>query len=349
MTSYLTYTLVEYILPFFLAFFTTIGVAVAGSCILNPGKLVRIMFPYITKSGDNTVAFGFILSKHDICILFWVIMLPVVFITMLLFGSVFTEHSYGRHNPFDDAECFYHINNTEINLSLEEAAVLDEYVECFKWNTDLGDALGQATGTLAIAWIFVSVEIWVVLNVGHRVKKRIKKAPKKPRKCSLYYSCFLMIFIPVATFIAYIGLAIVALSGLSWVYYLILPQNFLILFILVSSMVVFCIPITKEPKSLEDYCRETMKEKQEPQEVREERIRIQTNNTIQEFTDGGERGSQIRIDILKEMLELEHKKVLASEAAVYIGKEETKTMAMAAFDKIMQGKNDKESLPTTEF
>ena len=40
-------------------------------------------------------------------------------------------------------------------------------------------------------------------------------------------------------------------------------------------MVVFCIPITKEPKSLEDYCRETMKEKQEPQEVREERIRIQ--------------------------------------------------------------------------
>lgn len=113
------------------------------------------------------------------------------------------------------------------------------------------------------------MEIWVVLNVGHRVKKRIKKAPKSQENAA----CTI---VPVATFIAYIGLAIVALSGLSWVYYLILPQNFLILFILVSSMVVFCIPITKEPKSLEDYCRETMKEKQEPQEVREERIRIQT-------------------------------------------------------------------------
>ena len=182
MTSYDTYLIVEFILPILLGIIATIAVAVVGSCILTPGKLVRIMFPYITENGDNTVAFGFILTKYDIRILFWSIMLPVVFITMLIFGSVFTEYTYGRLNPFDDADCFYERNNTYIDLDLYEAAALDEDVECFKWNTDLGNALGQATGTLAIAWIIVSVEIWIILNLGHRLKKTRENCSKETKK-----------------------------------------------------------------------------------------------------------------------------------------------------------------------
>uniref|UniRef100_A0A1X7UGJ0 Uncharacterized protein n=1 Tax=Amphimedon queenslandica TaxID=400682 RepID=A0A1X7UGJ0_AMPQE len=346
MTSYYTYFIVEYILPLLLGIIATVAVGVAGSCILNPGKLVRIMFPYISENDDNTVVFGFILTKYDIRILFWSIMLPVVFITMGLFGSVFTEHTFGRHSPYDDADCFYYINNTYIDLNLSEAAVLDEDIECFKWNINLGDALGKATGTLAIAWIIVSFEIWVILNLGHRLKKCVKITPKKPRKCRIYYSCFLMGFIPVCSIMLYIGLSIVALYGVTWLFYLVDPKNFLIIFILLSSMIMFCIPIKKEPKSLDEYCRETMKKRKKPKEPKDKRIAIETDGAIQEYTEGGESGCQIRIDILKEMIELEYKRGLANEAANYIGKDKTREIATNVFDALIQNKKEERNAQT---
>ena len=345
MNSYNTYFIVGFILPILLAIIATIAVAVVGSCILTPGKLVQIMFPYITENGDNTVAFGFILTKYDIRILFWSIMLPVVFITMLIFGSVFTEYTY-RHNPFDDADCFYFVNRTHVDLNLDESAALDEDVECFKWNTDLGNALGQATGTLAIAWIIVSVEIWIMLNLGHRLKKYVKTAPKKLRKCRMYYSCFSIGFIPVGSIMLYIGLSIAAFQGVTWLVYLIELKNFLIIFILLSSMIMFCIPIQKESKSLEEHCKETMKKRNKPKEPKDKRIAIETDGAIQEYTKGGENGRQIRIDILKEMIELEYKRGLANEAANYIGNEKTKEIAMNVFDVLMQNKEEEENAQT---
>ena len=347
MTSYDIYVVVKVILPFLLGIIAMIAVAVVGSCILTPGKLVRIMFPYITENGDNTVAFGFILTKYDIRILFWSIMLPVVFITMLIFCSGFTEYTYSRYNPYDDADCFNYINNTFIKLDQDEAAVLDERVECFKWNTDLGNVLDDATGTLAIAWIIVSVEIWIMLNLGHRLRKYVKTAPMKPRKCRMYYSYFSMGFIPVGSILLYIVLLVfAAYHGKVWARFAINPKNFLIIFILLSSMIMFCIPIQKEPKSLEEHCRETMTMGKKPKEPKDKRIAIETDGAIQEYTEGGENGRQIRIDILKEMIELEYKRGLANEAANYIGNEKTKEIATNVFDVLMQNKEEEENAQT---
>ena len=153
-------------------------------------------------------------------------------------------------------------------------------------------------------------------------------------------------FIPVGSLMLYIVLLVFALRSKSWAIVLVNPKNFLILFILLSSMIMFCIPFQKEPKNFDEYCRETMKMRNKPKEPKDKRIAIETDGAIQEYTEGGESGRQIRIDILKEMIELEYKRGLANEAANYIGNEKTKEIATNVFDVMMQNKEEEENAQT---
>ena len=153
-------------------------------------------------------------------------------------------------------------------------------------------------------------------------------------------------FIPVCSLMLYIGLFVAEIHRFTWLYYLTEPKNFLIIFILLSSMIMFCIPIQKEPKSFDEYCKETMKKRNKPKEPKDKRIVIETDGAIQEYTEGSENGRQIRIDILKEMIELEYKRGLANEAANYIGNEKTKEIATNVFDVLMQNKKDETNAQT---
>ena len=89
-----------------------------------------------------------------------------------------------------------------------------------------------------------------------------------------------------------------------------------------------------------------MKKRNKPKELKDKRIVIETDGAIQEYTEGSENGRQIRIDILKEMIELEYKRGLANEAANYIGNEKTKEIATNVFDVLMQNKKDETNAQT---
>uniref|UniRef100_A0A1X7UGH2 Uncharacterized protein n=1 Tax=Amphimedon queenslandica TaxID=400682 RepID=A0A1X7UGH2_AMPQE len=90
-----------------------------------------------------------------------------------------------------------------------------------------------------------------------------------------------------------------------------------------------------------------MKKRKKPKELpKDKRIAIETDGAIQEYTEGGESGCQIRIDILKEMIELEYKRGLANEAANYIGKDKTREIATNVFDALIQNKKEERNAQT---
>lgn len=100
-TSYATYLAVGFMLPSCLALITRIGMAVAGFCILTPGKVVRIIFPYIKRDGENTVVFGFILSKDILRKIFWFMVLTIAYDTTNIFWTSFFVKVSHRYNPLE--------------------------------------------------------------------------------------------------------------------------------------------------------------------------------------------------------------------------------------------------------
>lgn len=309
MTSYWTYMTVQFLLPPIFAILTTIGVIVIGCCVLKQDKLVRIIFPYIKKKNQNTIMFGFILSRGYICLLFAIILL-IVFITVLIFWiHLFVETSHTYNQKFD---CFFD-NKTRVEFSPEEAMAMDN-ISCYTWNFNIIQALGQATETIAIAWIFVSTVTWVMLKLSHKVKKRIKNAKNRKERLVGYFGYFIMAIIQVTIYIVPIVMIITATTSFT---YNEISDIEIPLFgvILVSSGTVFwctCF-IKKEPESLEECCRkamnmsqnENMKMSQEDQKV-----------------------------LLIEMAEFECKILIASKANSYISEEERRTIAEIAYNNI---------------
>ena len=247
-------------LPIVFASITTVIVAMTVCC-LSVDKLVRIIFPFIKKKGNYNVAFGFILKKWQIFSHYIKILVITLYTVMIFFDALLVKTSY-KYNPYDEFDCYFG-NESKVETNPEEALSLEVDVMCYAWNFNIGGAAGQATGTLALSWIAVSVVIWIALKFGYLLKiwnednsKNNKKSTVK--KC---HNCLIVI----AQISIYIGtggmLTIAVISAANdWVPYSRYSFLEIMLFaIILLTAAFYCSDVTKEPKSLKNSCKEVVK------------------------------------------------------------------------------------------
>ena len=280
MTSYLTYQGIFYILPFLLAVLSGIMTLIVGYCFLTPDKLVRTIFPYIKRKGDNTVAFGFILSKSNIRReTFWWMVVAVFTITIIFCNQIFIIQNSYDTNPYLASDCFYTSNH---NLVMKEAP--EEDITCFAINLNLGGAVGHVTGVLALCWVVMSIVTWILLNLIYKFKKSCR-----------HFTCIL-------TNIDILVRIMIVLFSIYHLHYLFTPEYHLFYIIVFASATIIDSDIKKAPKSLEEHCREVMKQK-----TREECERIKRK-------------------YMKSVVEVECTRIIIDEA-IAINEEETKIIA----------------------
>ena len=262
------------IVPVILAVISVFIVILVGCCVIEPGKIVGIIFPYIRRNGNNTLIFGFVFKKYPIDGIFlgvcW-----IIFEVIYVFCANILITYKNNNNPFSatsiELQCFYD-NDTIAELTAIERQEQDEDVHCFAINFNIEGAMGQATGALAMRWIIMSVLTWIVLNVNYTVTQHIKKSKGKFR-C---YQWFLLII-----------MVIIILTSSIVLLYLKQPKNIVVIFIIIGIVpYIFNTDIEKEPKSLEEHCREAMKMKTELQQrkaIKTPVIKISKHNYLKKW------------------------------------------------------------------
>ena len=259
MVSYEMYWIVKYFAPPALAIVAVI-LAVIVICCLR-GKAVRIIFPYIKKHGNYTVAFGFILKK-GLIILHYQHICYMCFIVTYIFFSSFLLKISTQYNPYDYFNCFYN-NGTEVEqLTPEEAMRLEDRVICFAWNLDIGEAAGEATGILALTWIAVSGLIYITLHCGLIVKKC--RDNKERRKLGICGTCALVLagLIIYIVCLGALPLTLVAIIE-EWIPdYASNIQLYLQIGLFVTTLLtttLYAYDATKEPENCTDFCQKVVK------------------------------------------------------------------------------------------
>ena len=256
-----------------------------GKKALEPDKLVRIIFPYIRRSGDSTVVFGYILREDHVKKLFWFVLLIIFSITWIFFTNILIQYS-GNNNPYADSSievgCFFDKNKSRADLSqverfhknksranLSQVEQLEGKIDCFAINFNIAAAMSQAASMLALGWLVVSIPTWAKLNAD-KIKDIIKDwwrelkncCPKVRNACCctvteldhckifvVFIVCIIIFFVFVLSFV------------FKYEYIATLIQLLLIIIILLSTIfIVLDTNIKKEPKTLEDYCKENLKE-----------------------------------------------------------------------------------------
>ena len=251
----LSYFTTFLIVPVIFAVTCMATVLLVGCRVLTPDKVVRIMFPYIRRNGNNTVMFGFILTRGHIRGLFWGVCFLIgaviwTFCTNILI--IYTNNNNLFSATSIELQCFNE-NGTIANLTAIERLQLDEDIVCYAINFNIAGAMGQATGALAFGWVVGSIITWVVLNVIYCIIKN--------NKCNLeFYKWFLFIITIIISLLSIIAQWIIIGLGYDrqWFFYLMKPENITIFIILIAVMFIFDTNITKEPKSFEEHYRETM-------------------------------------------------------------------------------------------
>uniref|UniRef100_A0A1X7UFW9 Uncharacterized protein n=1 Tax=Amphimedon queenslandica TaxID=400682 RepID=A0A1X7UFW9_AMPQE len=192
MLSYIDYQIISFGIPAALALLS-LPVSIFVCWKVGSKKMVKKVFPYVKEEGIQQTGsfievFGYSLEDWEINILLVIVLLIISFATFI-FGSSFTDISY-KYNPYDHFECFFS-NGSLVEVTPEEALVLEDEVKCFTWNFNIGKAMGQATGTLVFSWIFSSVIIWITMKLKY---KRKEAKDEKDSKCCCC-CCVLQIFI----------------------------------------------------------------------------------------------------------------------------------------------------------
>ena len=282
MVSYEVYWIVKCFAPPAAAVLAFIAAGFMIYCL--KGKAVSIIFPYIKKHGNYTVAFGFILKKWQIILHYIYICFIFSIVTWIFFNSFLLKDSTW-YNPYVD--CFFN-NGTQVGQLTSEEALRLENSTCFTWNIDIGEAAGQVTGILALTWIVVSITIYAQLKCGLRVKKCLNN--KKRRKlgvCGKYA-------IALACFIIYIVCAAIPLTLaviiIEWIPdYVSSIQLYIQSFLLTSTLVTsifFAIDVTKEPENCTDFCQKVVKANAEkPAELHRIRLEMQRETLTKELKE----------------------------------------------------------------
>ena len=254
--SYESFVWTQFWLPIIGSAAVAGGMGLAGRS-LKVEKAVRIMFPHINKHGNKTVMFGFILKEPYIYALFIIMLLNVFFTTIVFWLHIVIVRST-KYNPYDDFQCFYSSNHCRVELSPEEALTLKEDVDCFAWTLNIGGAVGQATGTLLLAWVVVSVVTWIILKASHRMMKMTKDKCH----CKVLVGWFLMGLLQAVVYIVPCGLVVAGavLFRCRKISLLSLFDLLFFSFVLFLSSTVFWWHVEKEPESLEDCCSKQVEE-----------------------------------------------------------------------------------------
>ena len=270
MTSYWTYRIPFFTVPLTVSFMIAVAVGLVGHCILKRDKLVRIVFPYIRKRGNDNVMFGYIISKRVMTYGLFLTTLTIVFQTVLVFlsniliGYPLNDKPYAKSMELD---CYYLMNYSLVEeYSKAVLTILElEEVWCFAINFNIAAASGQATGALALSWLIVSVETWILLNVNNKIKNPLLQRSERS------YWCW---FVPIVT----IGSAGVITATLiayffyheQWVYFLFQPENGLFTLILWASLLIMDTDNVREPEIFERQHEHQMEEEGQREHQMEE-------------------------------------------------------------------------------
>ena len=275
MTSFWVYIIVEIPVPLFIVLLVSIGVGLAGCHALEPNKLVRIMFPFLKKkpSGHTYMFSQFELSSADKKLCYFM-MLQVVFQTTFIFLSAFVKTSY-TYNPYDDIDCYFFSNLSKVEVSPQEALKLEEHIQCFTWQFNIGGAVGQATGTLAFTWLVSSVMIWIFVHLNHnynshegKSKKGYKSHELESKKSYLFLGVVIRITITAFTVILMIITVIVTHKG--WISFLSAIEIGAFSFLVVSFAVIPIVPVKKNEQNEYEMIRSNSQENH-----------MSTNETVQ--------------------------------------------------------------------
>ena len=309
-----------------------IVVAIAGCKCLTPEKVLRIVFPYITKSGNHNVIYGFVIPKKYIwfhfihmtnalaCILF-----------VILFNSFITFSN--KYNPYDGLDCVAFDNNGSIlEVVSEEQAEMDNVtrIVCFGLKWDIGEGVGYIGGILALSWVSVSIWLWIRLNLYYKANNCLINGKRALCCCGIVVLQLIDIIFGLCTTFAPIPLIIIIIM------YDLLPVKqtldiALLIIILNSGNAV--IPSQKRAKTLTEHCKDAVEDPQEEQEGEGELEEI-----VNRLTRNGAQDPQRQVDHLVELGQMECKKALADtyynniaklrdrDTRIGLTKKETKTV-----------------------
>lgn len=328
---------VFWFIPPVLSLVLAVTAGVVGYIYLKPDKLVRIMFPYITRKDDGTAMFGYILSKGSISI-FFINALIVMFCCLWIFLSNILIIYKDNNNPYDAYSLKLNCSEKEepqtngsiTDCSPEEERTKAKVIEKYAINFNIGGAAGQATGALAIVWVISSLLTCLIVSACFKCKSNHKACWNRPKLCkaiSLILEAIVIICIP--GLYIYIIIYIIIEKGL-FVYILIPEYGSIMIIIFINSIGMVAIDINKNPKTLEECCRETMKKRQKERATKEQ---------MQQ-----ERKTQKKI--FEEMIELEVKKNLVNEVPSCVSENEMCETVNKTLKNIM-GINKKEERTET--
>ena len=295
------------------SFSTSLVVLLVGCCCFTPEMVLMKVFPYIKESGNDVAIFGFIIPKNCKMRIHWFFTMYVIawILVIVLFNTFLTVSD--KYNPYDGLNCFgYYNNGSEFEVTSEEQAEMDNVtgISCYGWNFDIAGGIRHAAAILTLSWILSSIALWIKLQLYYKVDICMKKGKIVQGTCGTFILLLFQLILlggsisPLFTFSYFINILSVYQS----------LDIILICTILLSGFLI--IPINKKPKSLAEYCKMAVENRQgRPEEDLEEiKIRVQ--------------GYQIQVDLLLELAVLECKKALAD--IYYYGiKKDTNTCTCA--------------------
>ena len=284
----------------------SIAITLLISCALpqKQDELVRLIFPNIKRKGNDTVMFGFILSKYYIKLL-CIIVKGIIWMAIWTFLANIFLVLINTPNPYE---------TTSISFGCHTNRKANRY--CFAFNYNFLGALNETTQALTFGWIITSILTWALLNVNNRIVQRIKNSNNSERNLQRYQYYLnrgsFIIRTALTTPVVIMAIKLLIYDEIELIFHIIAPKNSLILF-MVSTALVFDVNIRKEPES-------------------------QYKGTIMRQIEEAERGQpmEMKHTIIKEMAKMKCIKLLGREAAMSIDEREVENIVITTFNEIMQ-------------
>ena len=232
-------------------------------CKMKPDKMVRMIFPYIRRNGNNTVMFGYILQKQQIIELFLQVCIIISQVILTFFANILITYT-NNNNLFSatsiELQCSYD-NGTIVNLTAIKTLKLDKDILCIAINFNIAGAMGQATGALALGWIITSIASWIILYVNYCIIQHCIKNNERKLKC---YQCSLCIILVIIILAIAIILCIIIghyyNTQPEWYLYLFKPENGTVLVVIGA---VLCICMATATTDIEKESNNEVREKEE--------------------------------------------------------------------------------------
>ena len=244
------------------------------------------MFPYIKNDDDDTVMFGYILSKGSINTSFFIISVTIIsFCVWIFFCHIFVIYE-GNNNPYAaysiELNCSMKIDLPEAISQKQKNDSPQTTCENYTINLNMAGAAGQATGALALGWVISSIFTWLIVNACFICKSKNRNCCENNSKIIVAIVLIVIILFLVFTVLAYIiymaygHLQVHAPAVGTWkdiicTWYALIPEYLLIIIIpLATIMGVTTSNIKKNTKIIEEYCKEIIQKERATEEQKQQ-------------------------------------------------------------------------------